>query len=111
MKRAAHYPLEEIEISLQNYRTIPLIECALRIFDDMETMFGRLDIIDYQREKLLDPRKRYAAQIIREYGEDYVKTGLAAAMKMQEEELRKSGGRHLLSGKNQAVVTDGFPFQ
>lgn len=93
MKRAAHYPLEEIEISLQNHRTIPLIECALKVFDDMEKALGKLDIIEYQREKILNPRKRYSTQIIREYGQDYVRTGLETARNMQETDLysRKEG--------------------
>ena len=87
MKRAAHYPLEEIEISLQNHKTIPLTQCALHVLNDMEAVFGKLEIIEFQKEKILNPRKRYTTQIIREFGKDYVKSGLAAADKMQNADL------------------------
>lgn len=51
MKSAAHYPLEEIQISLHNHRTMNLTECAMDILRDMEDMLGPSDIIDYQKEK------------------------------------------------------------
>ena len=87
MKRAAHYPLEDVQISLQNYRTIPLTEGALLVLNDMEKSLGKLEIIEYQRQKILDPSKRYTTRIIRQYGKDYVRTGLETARKNQEVDL------------------------
>lgn len=55
----------------------PLVEEALDILEDMRAFFAEEDIvvapfIEYQEEKLRDPKKRYANQMIERYGSDYI---------------------------------------
>ena len=77
MKRASHFPLEKVRVYALDGTQKPLAATALAFLDDMDACLGRTEAVDYQREKLLDPKKRYAEQILDRFGADYVKCGLA----------------------------------
>lgn len=86
-KRAAEYDEKNIWIETGWDTTIPVREAALEILSSMEQFFecfGKqepVEIIRFQKQKILDPGKRYSAQIRQQFQEDYVKRGVALAEK------------------------------
>ena len=43
-----------------------------------------LSVLQSQREKIKDENKRYAVRVRREYGENYIHSGLRRAVEIQE---------------------------
>lgn len=90
-KRAAGYDENDIWIETGWNQSLLIKDAALQILSDMEEFYQkfdvscRLDMIHYQREKVLDPEKRYAVRIRREFGKGYVKKGLVLAEKYAKE--------------------------
>ena len=85
MKAAAHEPLEGIAIEVpkgDGLERRPLVEVAKELLAAMEKEIGSDPVIDFQKEKLNDPEKRYST-IVRglcgENGKDYIAAGLALA--------------------------------
>ena len=96
MKAAAHDPLEEIRVELPFGDTCvsaPLIEAALGVLESMEETLGPDPAIDFQREKLLHPEKRYSAIIRRMCEKGYIKAGLELAGGTRENSSPASGMR------------------
>lgn len=79
MKQASLYPLESVTIRNRDGSTLPLIEEALMIFDDMVEKVGDLPVIAYERDKILHPAKRYTSLIIDRYKDNFVQEGLRTA--------------------------------
>lgn len=93
-KRAAEYDEKNIWIETGWDSTIPVREAALEILSSMEQFFAcfgkqeLVEIIRFQKQKILDPEKRYAAQIRQQFQEDYVKRGVALAEKYAMELIK-----------------------
>ena len=58
----------------------------MRVIEDMERLLGRHPAIAYQKEKLLDPEKRYAVILQRKYEKDFVKRAIKDA-EVQTEQI------------------------
>ncbi len=83
MKNAARYDDTAVSISVGG-ALHPLRELTLRILDDMHRAFwfdpAAQRIIEFQREKVTDPSKRYAVRIRETYQEDFIKKGMELAV-------------------------------
>ena len=94
MKQAASYPLEKVSLFWTDGQMHPLPELALEILADMENVLGAHEAISRQIDKIKDPDRRYASQILDRYGEDYIGGGLARARELagiSEEDLEQKG--------------------
>ncbi|MDE7423355.1 MAG: hypothetical protein K2N51_06645 [Lachnospiraceae bacterium] len=86
-KRAAKYEEQSIWIETGWNTTLPVRQAVLDVLDSMEHFFesfGKmefLEVICFQREKILYPQKRYAVQVKEKFQEDYVKQGVMLAEK------------------------------
>lgn len=76
---ASRAPLEDVVLQDFDGRRTPLIDLAMRVIEDMERLLGRHPAIEYQKEKLLDPEKRYAVILRRKYEKDFVKRAIKDA--------------------------------
>jgi glutamate--cysteine ligase len=80
-KKASAFSLESVEIFLDNKR-VPLITEALSIVDGMLKYFKvsnvgvDFDVIEFQRQKLLRPEKRYSNQVYETFRGGFVTNGL-----------------------------------
>lgn len=92
-KNAAHYDLKTVNIVLPDGPSAPAADAALQVLDSMKAFFApllpdALPVLDFEREKCLDPDKRYAWQIRRRFAEDFVGGGLALARQKQQQACR-----------------------
>ena len=88
-KNAAHYDLKTVNIVLPDGSSSPAADAALQVLNEMKSFFApllpdALPVLDFEREKCLDPEKRYAWQIRRRFAEDFVGAGLELARQRQE---------------------------
>lgn len=89
-KNAAHYDLKTVKIVMPDGEVYPVTEAALRVLASMQEFYrdfpdGIQEILRFQEEKFRDSGKRYAFQIREQFGDGYVKKGLALAKQRQEE--------------------------
>lgn len=88
-KNAAHYDLKTVKIARTEKRARSIVHEALKVISWMKEFYqglkmdGVQDILDFEYEKFVDPEKRYAWQIRKEYQENYVEKGLALAKQKQ----------------------------
>ncbi len=83
-KNAAHYDLKTVKINLKDGSVMSVAEAGLKILEKMKDFYADFgdeaeEILSFEEEKLIDPKKRYAWQIRRDYGNDFVKKGLLLA--------------------------------
>jgi glutamate--cysteine ligase len=90
-KRAAQYDEESIWIET-GWNTGDSVKlAALEILADMEAFFERIDspesveVVQNQRQKITNPQKRYATQVIEKFQIDYVKQGVELAARYADE--------------------------
>ena len=89
-KNAAHYDLKTVKIVMPNDEVVSVADAALRVLERMKEFYRDFPedvraVIDFEIEKFIDPEKRYAWIIRREFSGGYVKKGLELAKKRQEE--------------------------
>ena len=84
---ASRAPLENAVLQDLDGRRVSLIDLAMRVIEDMERLLGRHPAIEYQKEKLLDPEKRYAVILRRKYEEDFVRRAMKDAEAQTEQIL------------------------
>ncbi len=82
-KNAARYDLKTVNIMMPDGRSLHASDAVYEILTKMEGFYERmgdkdtLKIIDYQKEKMVDPDTRYAWRIRKEFGDGFVEKGLA----------------------------------
>ncbi|MCD8046062.1 MAG: hypothetical protein LUE90_05400 [Clostridiales bacterium] len=88
MKEAARFSPDEIQIEFGWHQSRPVREAAAEVLDAMEEILpeyfvGQEDMVReclaFQREKVEDPSKRYAAQVREQFQKGYVKKGIRLA--------------------------------
>lgn len=89
-KNAAHYDLKTVKIVMPDGKVYPVTEAALKVLSSMREFYRNFsedihEILRFQEEKFQDSGKRYAFQIREQFGDGYVKKGLALAKQRQEE--------------------------
>ena len=82
---ASRAPLEDVILQDLDGSRVPLTGMALRIIADMERLLGKHPAIEFQKEKLLNPEKRYAVILQKRYEKDFV----ARAMKDAEQQTKQ----------------------
>lgn len=90
MKRAAEYDDNHIEIECGWNETQSIKNAALRTLNDMEIFFAEyndmyaLNIIEFQKNKILKKSMRYAVEVREKFGHNYVANGLLLAKSYAE---------------------------
>ncbi len=89
-KSAAHYDLKTVKIVAPDREAISVVDAGLAVIEEMKAFFREYpeeirQALSFEEQKLLDPEKRYAWIIRREYGDGFVEKGLALAEQRQEE--------------------------
>lgn len=89
-KNAAHYDLKTVKIVIPGKEALSAVSAGLAVINEMKAFFEGYpeeiqQILSFEEEKLLDPEKRYAWKIRREYEDGFVEKGLALAKHWQEE--------------------------
>lgn len=91
VKNAARFKEEEIFIETGVNKTQQIKKAAMDILENMEVFYGKLnekkvlETIQYQKDKISVPNNRYADRIMQEYGNNYVKKGVALSEKYAKE--------------------------
>ncbi|MCD7825398.1 MAG: hypothetical protein LUH14_05480 [Clostridiaceae bacterium] len=87
MKKAAEYN-RAVMIETASGKKMEIQKAAVQILQEMKAFFAGLEapanaeeIIDYQTEKVINPKKSYAVRVFEKFGDDYVKKGMALAEK------------------------------
>lgn len=88
-KNAAHYDLKTVKIVVPNGEVYSVAHAAQNVLNFMKEFykdFGESvqSVLAFEEEKIHFPEKRYAWQIRRRYGNQFVEEGLKLASKMQE---------------------------
>ena len=89
-KNAAHYDLKTVKIVVPDGEAIPVADAGLAVLEEMKAFFKGYpeeiqQVLSFEEEKLLDPEKRYAWRIRREFADGFVEKGLLLAKQRQEE--------------------------
>lgn len=86
-KNAAHYDLKTVKIARTERRARSVAHEALKVLGWMKEFYQGLkmdevqDILDFEYEKFVDPEKRYAWKVRKQYQDNYVEKGLELAKK------------------------------
>ncbi len=88
-KNAAHYDLKTVKIMVPNGEVYSVVDAGLKVIGFMKEFYRDFpetvqSVLDYEEQKLLDPEKRYAWQIRRQFARGFVEGGLKLAKKYQE---------------------------
>ncbi|MBQ0066119.1 MAG: hypothetical protein KBT48_10195 [Firmicutes bacterium] len=91
-KNAAHYDLKTVKIVLPDGESFSVVKACLKVIDKMKEFYKDdsseiQSILNFEEEKLLNPEKRYAWILRKEYEEDFVQKGLCLAEKRQKEAI------------------------
>ena len=89
-KNAAHYDLKTVKIVMPDGEAISVADAALKVLEQMKEFYQDFPeevraVIDFETEKFIDPEKRYAWIVRKEFAGGYAKKGLELAKKRQEE--------------------------
>lgn len=92
-KSAAHYDLKTVKIVIPNGEVSSVADAGLKIIGFMKEFYqgfsGNIaEILAFEEEKLIDPEKRYAWQLRREYGDHFVEKSLQLAKKRQAQAMQ-----------------------
>lgn len=89
-KNAAHYDLKTVKIVMPDGSVYSVVDAAQKVLALMKDFYRDFseevrEILAFEEEKLIDPEKRYAWRIRKEFRDGYVKKGLELVRKRQEE--------------------------
>lgn len=84
MKKAAAYDDTDLMLAMIPEGLVPIRQEAIRILRDMKRFYKGTGekisrILDYQMNKICNPKSRYAVQIFEKYQQDFVNQGLFLA--------------------------------
>ena len=91
-KNAAHYDLKTVRIVVPGDHSMAVADAGSLVLDRIREFYWEepaevQEILDFEEEKLLDPEKRYAWRVRKEFAGGYVKKGLALAKEQQKKLL------------------------
>ena len=89
-KQAARYDLDGIEVK-GTCGTENIIDAAVGLIDTLSEFYASMlpdrkdirDVMQFERVKFTDDQNRYAVKVLKEYGEDFVKKGIALMKERQ----------------------------
>lgn len=89
-KNAAHYDLKTVKIVLPDGLVCSAANAGRRVIEAMRAFYQGFPreiqaVLDFEDAKLIDPEKRYAWQIRRQYADSFVQKGLLLAEQRQRE--------------------------
>lgn len=91
-KNAAHYDLKTVNILLPNGEVNSVADAALDVIGEMETFYwdfpeGIREVLHFQKEKFVEQENRYSWKVREQFGNGFVKKGLALAKQRQSEAI------------------------
>lgn len=91
-KNAAHYDLKTVNIQLPNGKVNAVADAALQVISAMEEFYrdfsGEIkELLLFEKAKFVEQENRYSWKIRNQYGNGFVKKGLALAKQRQLEAL------------------------
>lgn len=91
-KNAAHYDLKTVKIVLPDGEVYSVADAGRKVIGFMREFYQDFpqeihDVLDFEDEKFIDPDKRYAWQIRKQYDANFVEQGLELAKLRQKEAL------------------------
>lgn len=95
IKRAAQYEEASIQIETGWNTVLPVQDAAMHVLDAMWKFYDSFDnptllqVVEIQRQKLVQTEGRYAVQVQKRFGTDFVQQGLTLAEAYAEEILQK----------------------
>ena len=92
-KNAAHYDLKTVKIVAPNGEVYSVADAGRKVIGFMREFYHGFpqevfDILDFEEEKFIDPDKRYAWQIRKQFADGFVRNGLELAQALQKEALQ-----------------------
>ena len=92
-KSAAHYDLKTVKLITPEGNVSSIVVAALELIREMKEYFSIFSgevmrVLEFEEEKLIDPEKRYAWIIRREYGDAFLSKGLETSRSYQLEALK-----------------------
>lgn len=92
-KNAAHYDLKTVKIVVPDGEIYSVADAGLRVIGFMREFYRDFpsevqEILDFEEQKFIDPDKRYAWQIRKQFADGFVRKGLALAKLRQEQALQ-----------------------
>ena len=102
LKEAARYDWNEILIRQNDGGEVPLEQAMHGVLEDMAEQFrdsGRVwkEALQHQTDKVNRPEKRYAQQVLAQYGDGYLMKGLQRAKQLQESFTEETRGVSAIS--------------
>ena len=91
-KNAAHYDLKTVKIMMPNGEVDSVADIGLKVIGAMREFYQNFpkeiqEVLDFEEEKFIDPEKRYAWIIRKQFADNFVEQGLELARQRQEEAL------------------------
>lgn len=91
-KNAAHYDLKTVKIVVPNGEVYSVADAGRKVIGFMREFYQGFpqeiqDVLEFEDAKFIDPEKRYAWQIRRQYADGFVAKGLELAEQRQREAL------------------------
>ncbi len=90
-KNAAHYDLKTVTISIPGFETNTIADVGICIIERMEKFYSSLkrsipleEVLEFQKEKLVNPECRYSWQVKNLYASDYVSRGIELSKEYQD---------------------------
>ena len=92
-KNAAHYDLKTVKIVAPSGEVYSVADAGRKVIGFMREFYHGFpqevfDILDFEEEKFIDPDKRYAWQIRKQFADGFVRNGLELAQMLQKEALQ-----------------------
>ena len=92
-KNAAHYDLKTVKIVAPSGEVYSVADAGRKVIGFMREFYHGFpqevfDILDFEEEKFIDPDKRYAWQIRKQFADGFVRNGLELAQALQKEALQ-----------------------
>ena len=86
-KNAARYDLNTVKIMFSDGKVLSVVDASLALINKMKEFYSDypkwiMDILEYEENKFINPEERYAWKVRNQYGQEYVKKGLALAKEL-----------------------------
>ena len=86
-KNAARYDLKTVKIMFSDGKVLSVVDESLALINKMKEFYSDypkwiMDILEYEENKFINPEERYAWKVRNQYGQEYVKKGLALAKEL-----------------------------
>ena len=92
-KNAAHYDLQTVKIMLPDGKVYSVYDAGIKVIEEMRAFYEGFSkdvqaVLDFEMDKMIDPYKRYAWRIRKQFTNSFVAKGMVLAEQKQQEACR-----------------------